>query len=85
MGDFTSTDVGLSNNGRRSSVLSSTTGNKNGTGNLLSQLTKSTIVSIFVIVLLVFLFCSSLYLVFRIDSLQKQVKDNRIKLWLRHI
>jgi predicted Holliday junction resolvase-like endonuclease len=48
---------------------------KNGNGNLLMQLTKSTIVSIFVIVLLSFLFCSSLYLVFRIDSLQKQVES----------
>ena len=74
-GDLSPTEIISANNGRRLSLSSNSTGTKNGNGNLLSQLTKSTIVSIFVIVLLSFLFCSSLYLVFRIDSLQKQVKN----------
>ena len=73
LGDYSPTEINSTHNGRRLSLSSNSTGTKNGNGNLLSQLTKSTIVSIFVIVLLSFLFCSSLYLVFRIDSLQKQV------------
>ena len=52
---------------RRSSILS------NG-GGILSHLSRSTILSIFVVVLLIFLFCSSMYLVFRVDSLQRQVR-----------
>ena len=51
---------------------SSTTSSGNGNG-LLGHLSKSTIMSVFVILLLIFLFCSSLYLVFRIDALQRQV------------
>merc|ERR1712018_786714 len=74
-GDYSPTEINSTHNGRRLSLSSNSTGTKNGNGNLLSQLTKSTIVSIFVIVLLSFLFCSSLYLVFRIDSLQKQVES----------
>jgi len=53
---------------RRSSILS------NG-GGILSHLSRSTILSIFVVVLLIFLFCSSMYLVFRVDSLQRQVES----------
>jgi len=53
---------------RRSSILS------NGCG-ILSHLSRSTILSIFVVVLLIFLFCSSMYLVFRVDSLQRQVES----------
>ena len=49
------------------------TSTSSGNGGLLGHLSKSTIMSVFVILLLVFLFCSSLYLVFRIDALQRQV------------
>ena len=52
---------------RRSSILS------NG-GGILAHLSRSTLLSIFVVVLLIFLFCSSMYLVFRVDSLQRQVR-----------
>ena len=61
-------------NGHRNSVPNNNGGSSlSGTSGILGQLSKSTILSIFVIVLLIFLFCSSLYLVFRIDSLQRQV------------
>ena len=75
IGDGLQGEINSSQNGSGASL---SMGTKNGNnGNLLSQLTKSTIVSIFVIVLLSFLFCSSLYLVFRIDSLQKQVRKHQ--------
>ena len=78
IGDGLQGEINSSQNGSGASL---STGTKNGNnGNLLSQLTKSTIVSIFVIVLLSFLFCSSLYLVFRIDSLQKQVRKHQCTL-----
>ena len=59
-------------NGHRRSSVTSHPHSGGGMG-ILGHLSKSTILSIFVIVLLIFLFCSSLYLVFRIDSLQRQV------------
>jgi len=59
------------NGHRRSSV----TAHPHSAAGILGHLSKSTILSIFVIVLLIFLFCSSLYLVFRIDSLQRQVES----------
>ena len=78
IGDGLQGEINSSQNGSGASL---SMGTKNGNnGNLLSQLTKSTIVSIFVIVLLSFLFCSSLYLVFRIDSLQKQVRRHQCTL-----
>ena len=53
------------------------TSTSSGNGGLLGHLSKSTIMSVFVILLLVFLFCSSLYLVFRIDALQRQVSSKQ--------
>ena len=59
-------------NGHRRSSVAPT---HSAVGGILGHLSKSTVLSIFVIVLLIFLFCSSLYLVFRIDSLQRQVSQ----------
>lgn len=59
---------------RRSSTSSGNVG-------LLGHLSKSTIMSVFVILLLIFLFCSSLYLVFRIDALQRQVESRYANSW----
>jgi len=59
-------------NGHRRSSVAPT---HSAVGGILGHLSKSTVLSIFVIVLLIFLFCSSLYLVFRIDSLQRQVES----------
>ena len=56
---------------RRSSILS------NG-GGILAHLSQATILSIFVVVLLIFLLCSSMYLVFRIETLQRQVESRYI-------
>jgi len=57
------------------------TSTSSGNGGLLGHLSKSTIMSVFVILLLVFLFCSSLYLVFRIDALQRQVESRYANNW----
>ena len=62
------------NNGSRRVSSGSGGGGGGQFNNLLGHLTQSTIISLFVVVLLVFLFFSSVYLVFRIDSLQKQVR-----------
>ena len=61
---------------RRSSTTSgpTTLSTQNG---YFSIFTRSSIISVFVILLLVFLLCSSIYLVFRVDALERQVRFRR--------
>ena len=65
---------------RRSSTTSgpTTLSTQNG---YFSIFTRSSIISVFVILLLVFLLCSSIYLVFRVDALERQVRFCR-SFWL---
>ena len=72
-------------NGHRRSSVAPT---HSAVGGILGHLSKSTVLSIFVIVLLIFLFCSSLYLVFRIDSLQRQVSQKKTRMnyaWVMYL